>query len=75
MTPVPLLTQKQVAEVLGLSLRRVQEITEGAELPVVRIGRAVRVRPADLERFIAARTERSRHERQRPARPTSEGRT
>jgi excisionase family DNA binding protein len=50
--PLRLLTVEQVAERLQISERSVWRwITEDV-LPVVRLGRAVRVRPADLRRLI-----------------------
>ena len=48
----PLLTVEQVAERLQVSPRTVRRWTAGGALPVVQFGRAVRVRPADLQRLI-----------------------
>lgn len=47
-----LLTTRQVAERLALSTQRVYELVRTQALPVVRIGRQVRVDPAALERWI-----------------------
>ena len=47
-----LLTTRQVAERLNLTLQRVYELARTQALPVVRIGRQVRVDPAALERWI-----------------------
>jgi excisionase family DNA binding protein len=47
-----LLTIDDVADVLQLSTRQVRRLTASRALPVVRIGRAVRVRPAALAALI-----------------------
>ena len=47
-----LLTVRQMAERLNLTLQRAYELTRTQALPVVRIGRQVRVDPAALERWI-----------------------
>ena len=47
-----LLTTRQVAERLALSTQRVYELVRTQALPVVRIGRQVRVDPAALEQWI-----------------------
>ena len=44
-----LLTVKQVARRLNLSQRTVRRLIATGVLPVVRIGRLVRIRPMDLE--------------------------
>jgi excisionase family DNA binding protein len=49
----PLLTLKEVAATLNVSYLRAAELTREGMLPCVRIGRQVRVRPEDLERFVA----------------------
>jgi excisionase family DNA binding protein len=50
--PLRLFRVEQIAERLQVSVRTVRRwIAEGA-LPVVQLGRAVRVRPADLLRLI-----------------------
>ena len=47
-----LLTAAEAAAILSVSLRQVRRwITEG-RLPVMRVGRAVRIRPEDLRTFI-----------------------
>ena len=48
----PLLTVAKVAEILQLSVRSVRRLIAEKKLRVVRIGRAVRVRPEDLRSFI-----------------------
>ena len=50
-----LLTMHQVAELLCVSLRTVKRLLARGELPVVRVGRLVRVREDDLRRFMANR--------------------
>jgi len=50
----PLLTVTEVAEVLRLSVRSVRRLILENKLRVVRIGRAVRVRPEDLRSFLDA---------------------
>jgi excisionase family DNA binding protein len=47
-----LLTARQAAEHLAISTRTLWSITARGELPVVRIGRAVRYRPADLAAYV-----------------------
>ena len=48
----PLLTYREVAEVLGVTDRTVWELVRKGELRNVRVGRSVRVDPADLRKFI-----------------------
>lgn len=59
-TPTPradaprlLLTKPEVGHALGLSTRTVENLLAAGELPGVKIGRSIRVRPSDLETFIA----------------------
>jgi len=51
----PLLTIKEVAATLGASVKTVRREIDAGELPAVRIGRLIRVRPVDLRAYIAAR--------------------
>jgi excisionase family DNA binding protein len=51
----PLLTVADVAKILRLSVRSVRRLIAENQVPVIRIGRAVRVRPEDLGAFIDAR--------------------
>ena len=53
--PALLLTAKQAARALAISDRKLWSLTAGGEIPVVRIGRAVRYTPQALDGFIAAR--------------------
>jgi excisionase family DNA binding protein len=48
----PLLTVNEVAELTRLSTRTIRRLIVNKELLVVRIGRAVRVRPGDLGRLL-----------------------
>lgn len=47
-----LLTVPEAADRCRLSVRQMWRHIQADRLPVVRLGRAVRVRPIDLERFI-----------------------
>jgi len=61
-----LLSVDQVAVRLGLSTITVRRILRRGELPAVRIGGSVRIRPSDLERLIAqASTDVRDHQEQR----------
>jgi excisionase family DNA binding protein len=48
----PLLTVSEAAERCRLSVRQMRRHISEKRLVVVRLGRAVRVRPSDLNRFI-----------------------
>jgi len=49
-----LLSRTDVAQMLGLSLRTVERMEEKGELPApVRLGRLVRFRASDIERYIS----------------------
>ena len=50
-SPARLLTLQQVAAYLQLSTKSVRRL----RMPCLRIGRAIRYRPSDVERFLAAR--------------------
>lgn len=47
--PRPLLNRAAVAKLLSVSERAVREWTDDGRLPCVRLGRAVRYRPEDVE--------------------------
>ena len=49
-----LLSVPQVAEVLNISISSAYQLSQTGEIPSVRIGRSVRVRPEDLQSFIQA---------------------
>jgi excisionase family DNA binding protein len=52
-----LLDSRVVAELLGLGRTKVFQMMASGELPVIRIGRCVRVPRTGLESWIATRTE------------------
>jgi excisionase family DNA binding protein len=52
-TIVRLLNADQVAEILNVSRSHAYSLIQSGQIPSIRLGRAVRVRPQDLERFIA----------------------
>jgi excisionase family DNA binding protein len=52
----PLLQIRQVAERLGMTEVAARRAVERGLLPVVRIGRRIRVKQSDLERLIAENT-------------------
>ncbi len=54
----PLLTRQEAAESLCQSVRTVDKLIDTGELPAVRIGRSVRIRPSAIEYFIEARESR-----------------
>jgi excisionase family DNA binding protein len=51
--PAPLLTAEQVAGALNVSLRTVRRLTGSGSLPVVRIGRSVRVTRETLAAWMS----------------------
>ena len=51
----PLLTQDDTADRCQVSLSTVKRWISSGELPAVHLGKAVRIRPADLDAFIAER--------------------
>ena len=55
--PRVLLTQREACVALSVSAPTIRELTRSGRLPVVRIGRAVRYRLADLEAFGKAEAE------------------
>ena len=50
-----LLTIPQVCKALGLGKTKVYELIQSEGLPVVRFGKAVRVSPDSLQRWLARR--------------------
>ena len=52
---VRLLTRKQAAARLGISVRKLDALEEAGDLRAIRIGRSVRYHPDTLERFIRRR--------------------
>ena len=47
-----LLNKKEVAELLHTTSRHVMDLTRRGDLPSLKVGRLVRFRPKDIERFI-----------------------
>jgi excisionase family DNA binding protein len=54
-----LLTIKEMAAMLSMSWRGVQELTKRREIPVVRLGRSVRYRPEAVSKALEKLTVRS----------------
>jgi excisionase family DNA binding protein len=50
--PAHLLTAAEVAEILNISLRSVRRMIKNGTLPIVRIGRLVRIQPEALAALI-----------------------
>lgn len=48
----PLLTLRQAAETLQVSIRSVRRLLDAGALPAVRVGRLVRIAPDDLAALI-----------------------
>ncbi len=57
-----LLNIPQVCKMLGLSRTKVHILIKSEGLPVVRFGRAVRVSPTSLQRWLAKRENRQPNE-------------
>jgi len=53
-----LLNAKDIAVALNIGLSTVYLLLERGELPSIRIGRSVRIRPDDLEEFIESKVQR-----------------
>ena len=47
-----LVGKKQVAALLGTTVRHVMDLARRGELPSLKVGRLVRFRPKDIEKFI-----------------------
>lgn len=56
-TSRPLLTIPEVAERLNISTSRAWQLAQRGELPVIRIGRSVRVSEEGLAAFVFSRLE------------------
>ncbi len=52
-----LLNAQEVAAALNMGLSTIYMLMERGELPSIRIGRSVRIRPEDLEKFIESKTQ------------------
>lgn len=55
----PLLNRKEAGIILGVSLRTVDELVSTGDIPVVRLGRSVRIRPSAIDYLIEARETRN----------------
>ena len=64
-----LLKREEAAECLSQSVRMVDMLIAAGELPAVRIGRSVRIRPSAIEYFIEARESRGKVKINRRAAP------
>ena len=53
-----LLNAQEVAAALNMGLSTVYMLVERGELSSIRIGRSVRIRPEDLEKFIESKAQR-----------------
>ena len=49
-----MLTAKQVAEMLGVSVRQIYDLAASGKLPAYRFGRSLRFAPSDVETFVIA---------------------
>ncbi len=50
-----LLTRDEAADILGISVRKLDALEEAGKVQAIRIGRSVRYHPKVLERFIRRR--------------------
>jgi excisionase family DNA binding protein len=55
---IQLLTRAEAAAGLSVSLRTIDNLVASGDLPAVKIGRAIRIRPSALDYFIEARESR-----------------
>lgn len=55
----PLLSRKEAGTILHVSLRTIDEFISTGDLPVVRLGRSVRIRPSALDFLIEGRETRA----------------
>ena len=56
-----LLTAQDVARILNISLAFAYQLMQRGEIPTVLLGRSRRVRPVDLEKFIAKNVSQERN--------------
>jgi excisionase family DNA binding protein len=57
-TTAPLLNRKNAGLLLGVSLRTIDQLISSGDIPVIRLGRAVRIRHEALADLIEARESR-----------------
>jgi len=55
-----LLTREEAADVLNVSVRKLDALEEAGEIQAIRIGRSVRYHPDVLDRFIRRQADESR---------------
>lgn len=53
-----LLTGEDIARIMQISRAYAYRLMQDPDLPVIRIGKVVRVKPADLEKFLREHTTR-----------------
>jgi excisionase family DNA binding protein len=53
--PARLLTVSEVAQALRVSNMTVYRLVSAGDLPALRVGRSVRLRPADVESYLSGR--------------------
>jgi excisionase family DNA binding protein len=58
MTDDIMLTKKQVAERLNISLWATEQLINKGDLPVVPVGSRVRISPADLDAYVSGNAHR-----------------
>jgi excisionase family DNA binding protein len=58
--PVPLLTVREVEQILRRSKWSLYADVKRGDLQAIRLGRDLRFRPEDIERYLAARTTTAR---------------
>ena len=51
-TPAPTLTLREAAVIINISYSHARALARSGSLPVVRLGRVVRVRPESLDRWL-----------------------
>jgi len=61
--PTKLLTRAEAARELRISLRTIDNLISRGDIPVVKIGSAVRIRYSRIETLIEARESRKRNHR------------
>jgi excisionase family DNA binding protein len=62
-TTTQLVTRHEAAAALGISVRTMDDLISKGEVPVVRVGRSVRIRPSALDYFVEARETHAKRRR------------
>ncbi len=66
----PMLTRRDIAETLNVSLELVRDLLSSGELPHYKIRRSVRIHPADLHAYLErCRTSRTEDDHPQPVKP------